>query len=463
VRHFKGMFLILMVLLIGATEGVGVAQGPPRDFGGGPLNMGRLRTIGFEVGVGSTTLEGAKLAAEIGVISKQSTTVRSGTSACKCTAGSSGSSASNVTCNIAFAADPQTDIYIRAYVQLTTLPSATIPILRTETTAGTANSASVRLTSGGLLQLFNDQAGTQIGSSSLTALTTGVWYRVELHVRVDSVTAGNRQAALQLDGVSVASGLHTGTPANLQNVRIGWCSHPGITSAGFFIDDVAINNSSGASQNTWPGSGKVVLLIPTADSQVGSWTGGVGGLTNLFEAVNNTPPIGTATETDLTQIESADTTPDNATDEYRATMTTYSAAGLVASDTLTLVQAVVDHGEDVAAGTKTGSFLILSNPAQVTADTFTFGNDAGLLGTWPSGWVSKWGTAEVLPSVILGTAPVLRLRKTDLGSAVGSCDFMGICAEYVPAAVATTAQATASVGSRRLNEKNPATWRGQLR
>src|SRR6266576_2199201 len=37
-----------------------------------------------------------------------------------------------------------------------------------------------------------------------------------------------------------------------------------------YIDDVALNDTTGANQNTWPGEGKVVLLVPTADSAKGT-------------------------------------------------------------------------------------------------------------------------------------------------------------------------------------------------
>lgn len=289
-------------------------------------------------------------------------------------------------------------------------------------------------------------------------LQSGRWYCLEISWIIGT-GAGDDSLDLRLDGALLysATGLSIGTSVGAGcSVAIGSMQAGAAGLANVYIDDFALNDDQGsAPHNTWPDEGSIVLLRPTADAQRGSWTGGAGGTTNLWDALDNQPPAGTASETDTTQIENADGSADNATDEYRATMQTYAAAGIGPSDTIRFVQAIVMHGEDVATGTKTGSVLIASNPAQGAADTFTFGDNAGALaqiGTLATtnNWRTKLGTPVNTPSVTLSTAPEVHLRKTDTGTRVVAVCGLGIYVEYVspklkPAIRALQAVAHASV------------------
>lgn len=273
--------------------------------------------------------------------------------------------------------------------------------------------------------------GTSRGTSA-NALSDNVWYRIEAFFNFD-VAGTSDQIDVRVDGSSVLSGTFDGnTTVPIDRFSFGRPT-AGIT---WDFDDCALNDSSGSDQNSWPGEGKVLLCVPTSDSQVGSWTGGAGGTTNLFAAVDNKPPTGTATETDTTQIENADGSPDNATDEYRANLQSYTTAGLPGGATITVLQAMCIHGEDVATSTKTGSIGINSNPA-VGLFGFTVAADAGALGTFAASGANNWrntyGTPAYNPSVTAGTSPVLALRKTDTGTRVVSVCAVGIYFEYTEA------------------------------
>jgi len=396
--------------------------------------VARLLTIGFEIGVvsgaGNNQADGA--GSSIGSI--DSTVKRSGASSLKiagtaATGGMAGPQSVSV-------ADGVT-LYGRAFHCFDALPSASPASTIARWQIGASALVGAALTPSGKLRLYDLVTSTQIGSdSAATIAADGVtWYRIELSVTFSA--AGNESYELQLDGVTVASGSSALTSTTTGWVySIGFGAAPGNT-CNQWIDDYAINDSTGTDQNSWCGDGKVVLCVPTGGTQSGSWTGGAGGTTNLWDAVNNTPPIGTASETDLTQIESVDSSGDNTTDEYRAVLTTYADAGVGASDTITVVQALVDHGEDVATGTKTGKFGLQANPAHPSGggqDSFTFGDDVGALGTWPSNWRTKWGTPLYNPSTAHTSTPVLAVRKTDTGTRVASADFLGLYVEYVPAA-----------------------------
>ena len=322
--------------------------------------------------------------------------------------------------------------YWRGYFKFSHLPSATTTISVMSDLGGRIISA--RLTSGGKLQLWND-TGTpaQIGSDSSATISAdgSTWYRVELAGKID--TGATDTAALKLDGTTVASatGLSLSESA-FSEWMIGWCDAPGASKA-LALDDIALNDETGANQNDYPGSGKIVLLKPISDNARATlWTGGSGGTTSLFDAVENTPPIGTATETDLTQIEHAGGAA-GTTDAYDANLTTYTTAGMVSGDTVKVSQLIAVHGEDISTGAKLLNFEVISNPAIASAGNVTAGDTSpAALSTYPSEWGAHFGTLVYDSSVTLGTSPVMRARRPETASRVASVCFMGLMVEYQP-------------------------------
>jgi hypothetical protein len=298
-----------------------------------------------------------------------------------------------------------------------------------------------------LQAMYDTNSPVALGSPS-AALSTNTWYRIECSYRINTSTNDDAFEVL-IDGTSLASSttLNLGTGAI---VRFAIGSSAQAHGVNLDFDDIAVNDDQGASQNSWPGSGNVVLCLPISDSQDGSWTGGAGGTgIDLSLAVKNTPPTGTATETDTTQIESIDASGDNATDEYRANLTTYTNAGIGGSDTITLIQPMCIHGEDVGTGTKTGSLGLQANPSQTYA-TFTYADDIGALatfgGAFDTNWKTKNGAPVYAPSVTLGSSPVLAVRKTDAGTRVASVCAMGLYVDYIPAAGGATEDVFPYVG-----------------
>lgn len=331
---------------------------------------------------------------------------------------------------LSFTTAASTSWFGRCYLCFGSLPASTVAVLR----FGNGSDFSARVTSAGKVQLFNDALGTQIGSDAAVTISADstTWYRFEMSI-VEGGLSTFTNVELRLDGATVASSSGLGLTPN-GSFTAGWIDTPGDAKT-LYLDDMALNDSTGGSNNSWCGDGKIVLMKPVSDSQRGSWTGGAGGTTNLWDAVNNTPPVGTATETDSTQIESADSSGDNATDEYRGDCGSYTTAGIGASDTINAIRTLCNHGEDVSTGTKTGSFGCQANPAE-TYGTFTFGADAGALATYPTTWTWTKNTIIQAPSVTLGTSLIIAARKTDTGTRVASIDFLGAYVDYTPAVAA---------------------------
>lgn len=325
-----------------------------------------------------------------------------------------------------------TSYFFRMYMYFVQLPTSTVSIV--QFTASGIEGVSAKLTSEGKLQLFNITSGLQLGSDSVATLTTGAWYRIELLFTPRS--AADDGCGLRLGGVNVAIDSAEAITSTMTGwtIEIGWLQAPGANCV-CYSDDYALNDNSGATtQESYPAEGKVVLLVPASDSvRDALWTGGSGGTSNLFEAVNNRPPVGTATESDTTQIEHAGGAA-GTTDDYEANMTTYTAAGVPSGSSVSVVDCFMIDGEDVSTGAKLLAIEVLSNPAIAISANFTVGDVSPvLLGTYPSEW-GRHRNANVsyAPSVALAVAPVMRVRRPETASRVASVCFMGMYVDYIP-------------------------------
>jgi hypothetical protein len=143
-------------------------------------------------------------------------------------------------------------------------PTGTVEIAEIGAAAGVPR-AQLKLTSGGQLQLFDGQAGTQIGSNS-TTLSLDTWYYVEFEW-----SSGTYAARLTPDSTGVtttfASGAPTTSGTGVNVTRFGVSTTDATLNVVY--DDIKVNDSSGSNQTSWPGNGKLIRLIPASgDSQM---------------------------------------------------------------------------------------------------------------------------------------------------------------------------------------------------
>lgn len=184
----------------------------------------------------------------------------------------------------------------------------------------------------------------------------------------------------------------------------------------------------------------MVFLGPVSDTatRVG-WVTNAGTTTTLYDALNNTPPVGIA----------VNTTPDfayvkhpggGAGNEYfGVNLVDYLTAGVPSDATVTVVQGVVNTGEEAATGSKTINVVYFSNTgtdgSSYALAAFDVAPTSGAQGTWPTNWWTKWSAVTAYnPSLTLGTGPVLRLNRNSTDTRVASVDLVGLYVEYVPAA-----------------------------
>ncbi len=392
--------------------------------------MARVITAGAEIELGGTNAfpEGSK----VGTVTRDTGTFRSGLASWKCAGVSASTHYKSWTWTAPASGTTQ---FIRGYINVDAFPTNTVTVMQF------FGLLAAKMTSGGVLQFWN-LTGTpaQIGSNS-SALSTGTWYRVELSCLI---AAGAADAGeLRLDGTTVAStsGISLSDTVSGE-MEIGWFQDTGSTT-NMFIDDVALNDSTGGSQNTWPGAGNLVLLLPTADSAAGTgWVLGANGAEGGagWDSVNNTPPQGVAdlaAGADPKQIRNATAA---ANSNFDTTMQSYTAAGVPSGATVNVVDPLTLTGAPVVTSSKQGTVGVVSNPA-ITNIALAAGGVSGAFWsgaaatTYPSavGWKWSHSTITYAPSVTLGTAPVMRVTQVTSSTRIAMVCFMGIYVDYTPA------------------------------
>lgn len=318
--------------------------------------MARIASSGFELNSAAANIE-------FGILSTptiSSTTVRSG--------GFSGRISSLVSAtNMSFqlthhSSDNNGPLFYRFYLRIATLPTGNNDIFAIRNTASTSM-ATVALTSTGTLRLQTSTA-TLVGSAS-PALNTGVWYRVE--VKIDN-TGGAGAGVLvgKLDGIEWASTSAATFATGVAKVQYGGnINSEAQTQGDWFFDDVAVNDATGTSQNSWPGSGKIIHLLPDSAGDVNTFatqTGGTVGAANNFSRVKEVPPDDATTFNGSNILNQED-------------LLNCAASGLAATDSIKVVQvggrfrnniadattALKFEVEKTGSGTKTQSVAIVPN------------------------------------------------------------------------------------------------------
>jgi hypothetical protein len=379
--------------------------------------MARLWTSGFELQSATAGIEFAKAGLNGGGIS--TSTFRSGAASMQINVSASFSWFGQVIKS----SSSSTEAFCRVYVNFTTFPGATTEVVSAFDSVAVAVRAAICVTSAGVVQLLtNGPGGTQIGSNGPTLLT-GQWYCLEM-----DVSGGSGTATLngRVDGVQFA-GSATATVNNFDSFYLG---NP-LTSAtmNLFYDDWAINDTSGASQTSYPGPGKVISLLPNAAGDVNTFatqTGGTAGSSNNFTRVDEVTPD------DATSFNGSSTL--NQEDLFKC-----GASGLSPLDTVKVVQigfrfrnstadataAIKAEVEKTGSGTITQSSAIIPNSTtwKTNGTTTAFGYAITLYND-PDGnpWVqSTLNTMQI--GYKLTTGPGTSGRRIDVTKVWATIDY----------------------------------------
>lgn len=229
--------------------------------------MTRVVSSGFEL---NSVAAGMEVTSATGSPSISSSTVRSGGFSLSIPSLTSGT-ARGIRYQFIAAAN-NGPFFCRAYLRITTLPAVENAILQlNDTNDFSAPMVYVTLDSGGLLALFDEDG--QIGSDS-SALSTGTWYRIEVEFN-NTGGAGAGIVKARIDGVEFAASTTRSISAGVQSYSVGGNLNSEANGTGaWFFDDLALNDSSGSFQTSYPGAGEIIFLRPSAAGDNSAWTRG---------------------------------------------------------------------------------------------------------------------------------------------------------------------------------------------
>lgn len=261
--------------------------------------------------------------------------------------------------------------FFRACFRLSSLPGAgRTSIMMLASTGGFNGTTLIFVDVDNTGKLWLSDINGDIGGTAAGAITTGVYYRIEL--KVDRTPAsGSHVVEAKLDGTVYATSNTRTLAAGVMALNVGTGFQNGASGAVIFIDDVAINDSTGAAQNGYPGDGKIVHLHPDSAGDNAAWAAGVGGTANWNRVSEVTPDDATT----YNQV----TVAGNQIDDHNCGFA--SNAGIGANDTITLVQVGIRGG---ANGTST--------PRDVTARIKSQAAGTVLAGSVLSLSVNGWAT-----------------------------------------------------------------------
>ncbi|MGW6009710.1 hypothetical protein [Streptomyces sp. NPDC055210] len=258
----------------------------------------------------------------------------------------------------------------RFYLRITTLPSADCNIY------GIGQSGYfpglLRLKTNGTLTLRDGFTSADIGTAS-AALSTGVWYRIELDYSDTAGTAGSVTGAFKgyLDGAEFSSTVCSNING-WSRVRIG--AQTAVTGE-FHIDDVAVNDTSGSAQTGLPGPGNVVHLKPNAagdNNLFGTAVGGTAGAANNFTRVNETTP------NDATSYNETAATGTTTIDDVN--LDSSATAGIGTGERVTLVQV----GARIGSNAATAASLVYRIKSQAAGTVLESASVSVALNGWAS-------------------------------------------------------------------------------
>lgn len=251
--------------------------------------MTRLNTGGYEENTVAAT-GGEIEAAVAGALSVGTTNVRTGTYALKALCATNKGSVTHSYTSLVGAAVG----YHRFYLYLVTLPSANTAICSIEATGGrgAGDGLDIRLTTAGKLQLWGILGAVQRGSDS-AALSLNTWYRVECSCD------GSGNLAARIDGVNFATSATDAGNTGFMKLGVATDAGANVVTGEWWFDDWAVNNNSGAAQNSWPGAGSVAYLRPNA---AGDSSLGAGPSTGAFSDVDEVTPNGATDKAALVNV-----------------------------------------------------------------------------------------------------------------------------------------------------------------
>jgi hypothetical protein len=149
----------------------------------------------------------------------------------------------------------------------------------------TTSLVQIRVTGGGLAAYVGT---TLVATGGITTLQANTWYLFEFHIKI--ADSGGRIEA-KIDGIldiDYTGDTKPGTATTVDNIYL-------VDSSTGAVDDLAMNDTTGATDNSWCGDGRVIALTPNANGDSSQFVGSDGNSTDNYLLVDETPSDGDTT------------------------------------------------------------------------------------------------------------------------------------------------------------------------
>ena len=102
-------------------------------------------------------------------------------------------------------------------------------------------------------------------ASGVTPLYPDVWYLIEAHIKIDG-TVG--EVEVRIDGKTALEIDYTGNTGtgNVDTIKFHSPGGGLGDTSTLYFDDIALNDTAGAVDNSWCGEGKIIVMMPDDDS-----------------------------------------------------------------------------------------------------------------------------------------------------------------------------------------------------
>ena len=125
----------------------------------------------------------------------------------------------------------------------------------------------LRVQNNGLVNGINAYSSTStLLANGTINITANTWYLVEIYIKIGDNPNG--RVITKIDGITDIDFTGDTQPAAITTInRIDFKGQGGVGEENYF-DDIAINNTSGTSDNSWCGDGHIIALIPDSAGDV---------------------------------------------------------------------------------------------------------------------------------------------------------------------------------------------------
>lgn len=167
------------------------------------------------------------------------------------------------------------ELYFRAAF-LTLGNAGTIVSFRSDT------AAIGQLSISSATRLWEVRVGTTLRATGSISNSANIWQLIEWHLKIDDT---NGISEIRIDGIADAS-FSGDTKPSTQTTVDNFIFHY-LTGSHSHFDDIALNDTTGGSDNSWCGDGRVILLSPNAAGDSTDLTPSAG---SNYQCVDDIPP-----------------------------------------------------------------------------------------------------------------------------------------------------------------------------